>query len=241
MIEKSKAVVLKSLKYSETSIILTLYTRVAGRQVYMVNGVRSAKSKLKSGLLQPFFLLDIDAYHKPGREMQRLKEFRMSEVLQSIPFNVVKSTMSIFLSEVLYKVLQNEEPDEHLFDFIYHSVQYLDSLEVGIANFHLWFLIRLLGNLGFGVQNNHSPAHPWFDIKTGSFTGLKPVTPDTPNRELSVLVSDFISMDLQQLKEYKLSGGQRTRMLEMIIAYYHFHFDSMGEIRSLEIMKEVFK
>ncbi|HKK82566.1 MAG TPA: DNA repair protein RecO [Prolixibacteraceae bacterium] len=240
MIEKSKAVVLKSLKYSETSIILTLYTQVAGRQVYMVNGVRSAKSKQKCGLLQPFFLLDIEAYHKAGREMQRLREFRMAEVLQSTPFDVVKSTMSIFLSEVLYHVLQNEEPDANLFDFIYHSVQYLDSLDEGVANFHLWFLIRLLGNLGFGMQNNQSPVHPWFDMKTGSFTGQKPMSPGTPNRELSVLVADFISMDLHQLKEYKLSGEQRNRMLQIIIGYYHLHFGSMGEIRSLEVMNEVF-
>jgi DNA repair protein RecO (recombination protein O) len=240
MIEKSKAVVLKSLKYSESSIILTLYTQTAGRQTYMVNGVRSAKTKQKAGILQPMFLLDIEAYHKPGREMQRLKEFRLSEIYQSIPFNVVKSTMSIFLAEVLYKALQNIEPEPDFFDFIYHSMQYLDSLDEGVANFHLWFLVRGIGSLGYGLQNNQSPVMPWFDLKSGSFVASKPTMPETPNRELSVYLSDFITMDLHQLKTYKISGEMRGRMLETIVRYYNIHIDAMGEIRSLEVMKEVF-
>lgn len=240
MNEKSKAVVLKSIKYSESSLILTLYTQTAGRQSYLLNGVRSTKSKQKAGILQPMFLLDVEAIHKSGREMQRLKEFRLAEVYHSIPFDVVKSTMSIFLSEVLYKALQNVEPDTDFFDFIYHSMQYLDSLDEGVANFHLWFLIRGLSSLGYALKNNHAPSMPWFDLKTGSFVSSKPTMPETPNRELSVYLSDFIGLDLYQLKSYHMAGSVRTRMLETLIRFYTLHLDGMGEIRSLQVMHEVF-
>ncbi|MBN1768894.1 MAG: DNA repair protein RecO [Prolixibacteraceae bacterium] len=240
MIEKSKAVVLKSIKYSESSLILTLYTQAAGRQSYLLNGVRSTKSKQKAGILQPMFLLDVEAMHKPGREMQRLKEFRLAEIYHSIPFDVVKSTMSIFLSEVLYKALQNVEPDRDFFDFIYHSMQYLDSLDEGVANFHLWFLIRGLSSLGYALNNNHTSSMPWFDLKTGSFVSSKPNIPETPNRDLSVYLSDFIGLDLHQLKSYRMAGSMRARMLETLVRFYTLHLDGMGEIRSLQVMREVF-
>ena len=145
MIQKSRAIVLHHLKYSETSIIVTLYTELFGRQSYIINGIRSSKSKSKTGLLQALFLLDIEAYHKVGRDVQRMKEFKLAEVYQSIPFDISTSTISLFIAELLSKVLRNEEPDPSVFDFIYDSLLYLDSMESGASNFHLWFLIKMLG------------------------------------------------------------------------------------------------
>ena len=122
MIEKSKAIVLHLVKYAESSVIVTVYTLGRGRQAYLINGVRNPKSKQKPALLQPMFLLDIEAYHKPGREVHRLKEYKLSGVYQAIPFDVVKSTIAIFIGEILYKVLRSEESDEHLFNFICQSI-----------------------------------------------------------------------------------------------------------------------
>lgn len=122
MITQSKAIVLHQLKYSETSVITTLYTEAFGRQSYIINGIRSSKSKQKTGLLQPLFLLEIEAYHKSGREVQRLKEFRLDKVYQTIPFDVVKSTIVMFLSEIMNKIIRNEESDHELFQFIQDSL-----------------------------------------------------------------------------------------------------------------------
>lgn len=240
MIHKSKAVVLHQIKYSETSVIVTLYTNNFGRQSYLINGIRSSKSKQKNGILQPLFLLEIDAYHKPGREIQRLKEFRLTYVFNSIPFDVSKSTISMFISEILYKVIRSEEQDQQLFDFIFQSVQYFDTLEKGASNFHLWFLINLLGYLGFKLQPNYGRENCWFDMKTGSFVSQQPNFPKTPNLEESEKMADLIHLHADNFFLYPITGKQRTRMLEIIVEYYALHIDGMGNINSLSVLRDIF-
>lgn len=240
MISKSKAIVLHQVKYSETSVIATLYTEEFGRQSYIVNGIRSPKSKQKSGLLQPLFLLEIDAYHKTGREVQRLKEFRLNNIYQNIPFDVVKSTMSMFLSEVMYKVIRNVEADAEMFSFIYNSLLYFDTMKEGTANFHLWFLINLLGYLGVQPENNYSPIEKWFDQKNGRFVTFRPSFPNTPDMEESKIISQLIGLKYDDLDTFQLNGNLRFRLLEIIIEYYVIHFESIGEIRSLKVLNEIF-
>jgi len=240
MIQKTKAIVLHHLKYSETSVILTLYTKEYGRQSYMINGIRSAKSKQKMGLLQPLFLLEIDAYHKPGRDVQRMKEFKIAEIYNSIPYDIVKSTMAMFLAEMLHKVIRSEEPDKNLFEYIFRSLHYFDSLEKGSPNFHLWFLTQLLSHLGFRLENNYSDKNCWFDVKNGFFVNQRPTFPNTPDIEESELLSQLVAIDVEDIALLAYSGKQRTRLLEIIVEYYMIHFDGIGTINSLKILHEIY-
>jgi DNA repair protein RecO (recombination protein O) len=240
MISQSKAIVLHQLKYSETSVIATLYTEAFGRQSYIINGIRSSKSKQKTGLLQPLFLLEIEAYHKSGREVQRLKEFRLDQVYLSIPFDVVKSSIVMFLSEIMYKTIRNEETDPELFQFIHDSLLYFDSMKQGTSNFHLWFLANLLRFLGLQPQNNYSPANQWFDLKNGKFLVSKPIHPTTPNLEDSRFIAELFSLDHEALHTFTISGTQRSRLLEILLEYYTIHFEKIGKINSLKIMGEIF-
>lgn len=240
MIQKSRAIVLHQLKYSETSVIVTLYTEAFGRQTYIINGIRSSKSKQKMGLLQALFLLEIDAYHKTGRDIQRLKEFKMCEVYQNIPFDVVKSTMAMFLAEILYKVLRSEEPDTNLFDFIYDSVHYFDSMHKGASNFHLWFLVQLLGFLGFKIESNYSESSIWFDMKSGKFVHIRPNYPNTPNTEESKQIAMLVKLKANDFNHFSINGNQRTRLLEILIEYYMLHIEGIGSINSLKILQEIY-
>ncbi|MBN1926258.1 MAG: DNA repair protein RecO [Prolixibacteraceae bacterium] len=241
MIQKTRAVVLHQLKYSETSVIVTLYTEAFGRQSYIINGIRSPKSKQKTGILQPLFLLEIEAYHKAGREIQRLKEIRISHIYTTLPFDIFKSTISIFLSEVLCKVIRNEEPDPPVFSFIYNSLTELDTLKSGTANFHLWFLLQLLGYLGVKPENNYSLTKRWLDLKNGHFTVTKPLHPTSPNPDDSKIISQLLSIEKPgQLYTLALSRQHRLRILEIIIEYYSTHFDNIGKINSISVLNEVF-
>jgi DNA repair protein RecO (recombination protein O) len=240
MISQSKAVVLHQLKYSETSVIATLYTESFGRQSYIINGIRSPKSKLKTGLLQPLFLLEIEAYHKAGREVQRLKEFRLDRVYHTIPFDVVKSTIVMFLSEIMYKTIRNEETDPELFQFIYESLIHFDSMKDGTANFHLWFLANLLRFLGLQPQNNYSSSYQWFDLKNGKFLISKPIHPNTPNLEDSRFLAELFSLDHEAMHTFPVSGTQRSRLLEFLLEYYSIHFETIGKINSLKVLGEIF-
>ena len=240
MIEKTRAIVLHQFKYSESSVIATLYTEVFGRVSCMINGIRSAKSKQKMGLIQPLFLLDAEIYRKPARDIQNMKEFRLCQVYKSIPFDITKGTMAMFLSEMLYKVLRSEEPDPNLFEFIYHSAAYFDELEKGSSNFHLWFLTKLLGYLGFRLENNHNGKECWFDMKTGSFVTSRPTFPKTPDLEESKFLAQLIDQDAGNLQALSVSGNLRSRLLEIIIEYYTLHIEGMGTINSLKILKEIY-
>ncbi|MGF7138133.1 DNA repair protein RecO [Roseimarinus sediminis] len=240
MIRKTSAIVLHLVNYSESSVIATLYTAAFGRQAYMINGIRSSRSKQKSALLQPLSLLDIEADHKPGRDIQRMKEFRLSEVYHSIPFDVVKSTVALFLAELLSKTLRSEEPDEDLFDFIFNGLHYFDSLEKGSANFHLWFIMKLLSYLGFGLHNNRDAISPWFDMKSGSFVGFRPVYPNAPDRDESAMLAQLIDLPIENIQQLSISGERRTRLLEVLLEYYHLHIDSLGSINSLKVLQDIF-
>lgn len=240
MIQQTDAIVLHQLKYSETSIILTLYTRDFGRQSYIVNGIRSAKSKVKMGLLQPLFLLQIEAYHKPNREVQRLKEFKAAEVYRSIPLDIIKSTMAMFLSELLNKILQTEEPESGFFEFLFRSLQYFDTLEKGKANFHLWIMVKLLSYLGFQLENNHSTVNVFFDMKEGCFVPYRPSFPNTPDTEESKIISNLISLDISQIEKLNIDGVMRSRILSLLVEYYSVHFEGIGTIKSLEVLHDIF-
>jgi DNA repair protein RecO (recombination protein O) len=241
MIQKSNAIVLSHLKYSETSIIVHLYTEAFGRQSYMINGIRSVKSKQKMGLFQPLFLLEIEAYQKQGRDVQRLKEFKVGSIYSSIPFDIVKSTMAMFMAEMLTKVLRSEAPDTDLFEFLVRSLQFFDTLESGVANFHLWFLVQLLSYLGFQIENNYNEKKPWFDMKNGRFVPDQPIFPNTPNREESKLLASILSIDAATLGDLKITGGQRTKALELITEYYSLHFDGIGTLNSLKVLHEIYR
>ena len=240
MIQRTQAIVLHQIKYSETSIIVTLFTKEFGRQSYIINGIRSPKSKSKAGLFQPLFLLDIEANHKPGRELQRLNEFRIDVPYQSIPFHVVKNTIALFLSEVLYKVLQSEMNEESLFDFIHDALQYFDTLEAGAANFHLWFLINVAGYLGFQPERNYDLITTFFNLKSGRFESSKPPYPNMPDQDDSLLIAKLLELDIENLSEFHISGAKRSILLEHIIEYYSIHFEGFSKVNSLQVLNEIF-
>lgn len=241
MMQKTRAVVLHQLKYSETSIIVTMYTEAFGRQSYIINGIRSTKSKQKAGLLQPLFLLEIEAYYKEGRELQRIKEFRIAHIYNKIPFDVMKSSIVFFLAEIMKKTIRNEEPDKPMFSFLWNSLIELDSLENGVANFHLWFLLQLLGYLGIKPNNNHSEANQWFDLKNGQFLVSKPLYPGSPNTGDSKRIAEILKIESPtQLGTLALNRQNRLALLDIIIEYYSVHFDKIGKIKSLEVLNELF-
>lgn len=240
MITRSKAIVLHQVKYSETSVIATLYTEAFGRQSYIINGIRSTKAKQKPAIFQPLFILETEAYQKQGREIQRLKEFRIDQVYQSIPFDVVKSAIALFLSEMLFKTIRNEESDPELFGFIHDSLLLFDSMDRGAANFHLWFLANLLRFLGLQPQNNYDTDVQWFDMKNGKFLITKPIHPSAPDLEYSKLLSSLFALGHDEIHTFYVNGHQRSKLLEILTEYYSIHFENLGKINSLKILGEIF-
>ncbi|MGB5930624.1 MAG: DNA repair protein RecO, partial [Cyclobacteriaceae bacterium] len=166
MLSKTRGIVLNFIRYKDTSIIVRIYTEAFGLRTYIVNGVRSSRGKSsKIAFYQPLTLVDLVVYNHDQRDIHRLSETRCSRTLQSIPFEPAKSCMALFITEMLVKVLKEEESNEELFRFIYHSVEMLDMMDSHYQNFHIQFLLKLSSFLGFGLtsekeffgQVHHSP------------------------------------------------------------------------------------
>ncbi|UCH14354.1 MAG: DNA repair protein RecO [Bacteroidales bacterium] len=223
MLNKTKGIVLHYIKYGDTSIIAYIYTENFGRQAFIVNSVRSKKSRVRLNQFQPLSILELDVYYKPGRDMQRIKDLRNHLLLHTIHDNIIKSSIALFIAEIMYKTLREVEPNQPLFDFIYNSVQILDLQNRGIENYHLVFLLHL-----------------------SKYLGISPV--DEEQKSLSLILTPEEKKALNRLHEYSfknldkiiVDNNTRINLLEKFVEYYKLHLEGIGTIKSLPVLKEVF-
>jgi len=241
MLSATEGIVLHFIKYGETSVIATVFTREFGRQSYIVNASRSRKSKNKAGLLQPLFLLDLEVYQKQTREVQRIKEMKSLQTYQNIPFDIGKSTQAIFLAEMLYKTIHEQESYPELFDFIKNALLYFDLMEQGWQNFHLYFLFRLTEYFGFMPDTKKVGFEGWFDIKKGAVVDFEPSHPYFANKEVTEKLIELSLLKFHELDSFRVPRNMREMLLNTFVDYYQLHFDNLGEIKSLKVLHEVFQ
>ncbi len=239
MIHSTKGIVLNHIKYKETSIIVTVYTQLFGRQSYLVNQVRSKRNKGNTVLLQPMTLLDMQVYHRPKSDIQRIKDFKIAHPLCSIPFEQSKRAMAFFLTELMSKVLREEEQNNDLFNFIYHGIEVFDTSSVGTSNFHLFFLFQLSRFLGFG-PDKPTAGQNYFDLMNGHFTDNEPSHGFYISEPLIDKWIQLYTLQATHLNDIRLNGTERFALLEAILDYYRLHIDTLGELKSLPIVHQLF-
>lgn len=220
MLHKTRCIVLSHIKYGDSSLIVRVLTRDFGRQSLMVHSVRKKRPKFNAYLFEPFSLLDIEVYYKQNRDLHTLREAKPTVVLQHIYFNIKKSTIAIFLSEVISRSLQEIESNPALFDFISHAVQILDITEKNTDNFHLIFLIQLSKFLGIYPGDN-------FDLHDYRTEG-------------EYQISDLLDFSLSDLNKLNIDQQNRIDILESLMKYYRYNLEGMGEIKSLAVLKTIF-
>ncbi len=221
-------------------MVAYLLTDVGGRRSYMVQGVRSRSGRgSKLALFQPMFPVEFEGLESSRQQMHRFKEVRTAFSLQTLPFDVRKSTMALFMAEVLYRLVRESEPNEPLFDFVWGSVEALDAMQEGIANFHLWFLANLSRFLGFCPGNDYVPG-AWFDIREGLYTPVRPAHTDVMTRECTLVLHDLLECDVSLLAEIGLNRTQRVEFLNAMLVYFGYHLDAISAVQSVRILKEVF-
>jgi DNA repair protein RecO (recombination protein O) len=232
MLIKTRAIVLHQIKYGESSLIVSLYTEKYGRLTCIANGVRGKRVRFPVTFFQPLTLLEIDMYYKQSRELYRIKEIYCPFHYNTIPFNIKKSTIALFIAEILYRTLQEEESNTSLFAFLFHSFQFLDTNDEGIANFHLMFLLYFSQYLGIfpeelkGIRNGiHSP-------ELQIFNGL----PDDAIEAVAIILSNPPA----QLELVELTNHSRSILLERILKFYAEHLDGLSRLKSVQILREIF-
>ena len=239
MLHTTSGIVLHTVKYSETSLIVKIYTRNFGLQSYMVSGVHSKKSKSKAVLFQPLALVEMQVSNSHKGSLQRISEIHILHPYTDIPFDIVKSSIIIFLNEVLYKALREEHPDEDLFDFLKNSLLILDLNHDNCSNFHVFFMVQLSRFLGFYPQGKCSAETPIFDLMEGKYIDHLPNHFYYLNKQNSSLLHEFIVSNYETMHLIKISATARKELLQGMITFYQLHITSFKEIRSQEILEEV--
>lgn len=237
---KARGIVLHTLRYGDNSLIVYILTDVLGRQTYMVRNSASKGGRTRAAaLFQPMFAVEFEGLESPRAQMHRMKDVECALPMHSIPFDIRKSTISLFMAEVLYRLIREVEPNEELFDFLYDSVAHLEDMQQGVANFHLWFLVRLSRFLGFYPAGDYT-AGAWFDMQEGHFSSAQPLHAAVINPSGAELLWRLMECEAERLCDIRLSRSDRTAFLDDILSYFGYHLDAMHTIRSVDILREVF-
>ena len=240
MIRKTRAILLHHVRYTDNSLVAHFYTREFGRLSVMVKGVSKTKGSSRYLYFQPLHMFDLEIYHRENREMHNLKEMTLCYVPRNIPGDIRRSSIALFMGEVLNNIIREEDVNLSLYSFIESSVISLDEAEEGLSNFHLWFLAALAAYAGIG-PSPMSGDEKYFDMQTGRFTELPPGHTDILEPPGATLFNCLLESTPDVLGRIRISGEERSDMLMQIIRFYQLHLPGVRQVRSLQVLKEIFR
>lgn len=241
MLCKTKGIVLHTVKYSDTSIIAKIYTEGSGLLSFIVRGVRKSGAKTSINLFRHLSLVEIDFDLKAGSNIHNIKEIKCDYNWIGIPFDIKKSSVALFINELIYRSIQEEEANRQLFWFIYNSVKMLDIAKDKTGCFHLVFALQLTKHLGFFPINNYSENSCFFNLREGIFQEFIPDINYSLNQEQSFFFSKLLEQKLGESDDFLIPYNIKTLLIENIIDFYKVHLSFFKEIKSHQILSEVLK
>lgn len=243
MVHKTKGIVLRTVKFGETSLVVTAFTELFGLQSYIVNGVRQASSKgtAKASYFQPGAYLDMVVYHNEFKNLNRIKEYKWAHLYQHLFSDVFKNAVATFAIELLNKSLKEPEPNNELFYFIEDALLHLDSATPAVtANFPLFFALHLAGFFGFRISDEYTEEANYLDLEEGVFTELQPRHPHYLEGKEAEAVAHILKVQVPaELEEVKLNAETRRRMLQALETYYALHIAEFGHMKTLPVLREI--
>ena len=240
MLYKTKGIVLHSLPYNDKYMIVTMYTQEFGRIAYLTVNARSKRTNVSRSLLQPLSVLDLEVEHQNNREIQRIKEAKSGFIAGQLRYHPVKNAVTLFLSEVLYRIIQEKEANHALFEFVCRSIKLLEITEAGVANFHLTFLLQLSAYLGIRPSNKSFKVNSYFDLINGVFSETIPAHNNFLSKNDSIVFERLLRMNYENMALYTFTRHERNAIVRHILAYYRFHLADFPEIKSLAVMHSLF-
>ncbi len=243
MVHKTKGIVLKAVKFGETSLVVTVFTELFGLQSYMVNGIRmvSKKGTAKGAYFQAGAVLELVVYHNEFKNLQRIKEFRWAHLYNHIFSDIFKNAVALYTIELLNKSLKEPEPNNELFYFIEDALQHLDEASKTVtANFPLFIALHMAVFFGFRISNDLSGEAAYLDLQEGYFSEDQPRHPHyLQGREAEAVAHVLKMMQPSDLEDLKLNQDQRRRILASMETYYALHIADFGTMKTLPVLKEI--
>ena len=246
MTHKTKGIVLRTVKYGETSLVVTMYTELFGVQTYMLNAVRTTKGTgNKAAMFQPAAILEMEVYHNDQKNMQRIKEYNWAFLYQHILSDVVKNSIALYMVELLYKTLKQPEANSNLFYFCEDALMQLDAAEKNIAaNFALFFSLHLADFFGFKINvrniNNIAIENLYLDLRDGDFVSAQPTHPNFIHGHYAAVTAELLKIRIPtELDQLKLNQQTRRALLLKFQDYYALHIHDFGQMKTLQVLHEV--
>lgn len=238
MLVNTNAIVISALKYGEADLIVKCFTKESGLKTYLLRGIlKSRRGKFKTSMFQPLSQLELQAKHKEKGTLEYLQDAKILLTYKSLHTNVVKSSMVLFISEVLKNSVQEEEKNEELYEFLEQTIQWLDENDQ-ISNFHLLFMLKLTRFLGFYPEDSDTEKI-YFDMLDGVFQDIKTNSYCIEGQNL-VILKQLLNMSFSDMGKLKLNKSVRIYFLEMLLLYYQLHIDSFRKPKSLAVLHEIF-
>ena len=246
-LHKTKGIVLRTVKYGETSVIVSIFTELFGVQTYLVNGVRTStrKGSGKANLFQPTAILDLVVYHNETKNLQRIKEFKWSHLYKHIFSDVPKNAVALFMVELLTKCLKQPEPNADLFNFCEDAFIHLDESSGAVmANFPLFFALHLTNFFGFRptspAADSEEHENLILDLQEGMFVKERPHHPHFLEGKQAEITNELLKvMQPSELEDIKLNHEFRRQLLHAYETYYSLHVQDFGTMKTLPVLREV--
>lgn len=242
MIVGTKGIVLRVVRYGETSIICTFFTELLGLQAYLVKGVRSDKKQSQRGnLFRPGNVLDMQVYHQSGKNIQYIKEFSLAHFYETIGDNVLKNTVLLFTVEVLSNLVQTEDSQEELFEFTLAFFKQLDKTpNFEIANFPIFFLQYSAKLMGYAIDNNYTEKNCFLNTYEGCFELEMGSVAPSFDAEISEKFHGIIqAQTIEEIGAVALTSNQRTIILEGFLHFLQWHVKSFRPLKCLPVLRAI--
>ena len=242
-IHKTNGIVLRCVKYGDTSIIASIYTELFGLQSYIIKGVRKTTKKgfSNANYFLPGALLDMQVYHNEQKQLQFIKEYQWLYLYQNIFFDVVKNAVAMFAVELIQHSIKQPEGNSELYYFIEDSLKQLDEASQTVtANFPLYFSLKMGGALGFGIQKNYNNTNTILDLQEGFFTSSLPHHQYFIENPLSLITAQILACDnINELQQLQLNKKTRRQLIDYFNQYFALHISNFIELKTVEVLKEV--
>ena len=237
MLVTTPAIVISALKYADADLIVKCYTRSDGLKSYLLRRIlKSKKGKLRTAMFQPATQLEIVANHKDKGALESIREAKVIYPYQSLHTDITKTSITLFLSEVLRNAIQEEEENPALYAFLENAFIWLDVQEHS-ANFHLLFLLELTRYLGF-YPDDSGISKPYFNLETGRFETVDDRY--SISEENLMLIKELLGTQFDALHTLKLNQNLRKSFVNMLLSYYDLHLQGFKKPRSLEVLNSLF-
>ena len=239
MIIDDEILIFHALRYSDDQLIVEGLARNYGRVSFVVRISHAPRAKVRHVIFQPMAVLEVQWEEKPRAKLMRPIAARVSQPWSSLHTSPIKAAITLFLAEFLLQVCRHEQSGELFFDYLLHSLTWLDTAEEGFANFHLLFLMRLAQFLGI-APNTSDTGLPFFDLIAAEFVSRAPAHAYYIYGDEARAFEQLLRMNFSTMHLFQLTRTQRNRILELILTYYRLHIPSLPELKSWEVLREIF-